>query len=65
MTAPCLGCPARRVGCHGKCWKYHQYQKALHAEREFNRKCTLTDFMNLTHEQEKKNREKRYKGGEQ
>ena len=34
MTAPCLNCPQRHLGCHGGCDKYQAYDK----ERQLIRK---------------------------
>lgn len=36
--APCLGCPDREVGCHGKCEKYQQFYEECEKIREERKK---------------------------
>ena len=32
MQVPCLDCPDRAVGCHGKCEKYKEFQAFRRSE---------------------------------
>lgn len=65
MTAPCYGCAYRQAGCHSACERYISWKKELEAEKAYSKQFAPIDAMNLTHEQEKKNLQKRYKGGNQ
>lgn len=65
MAAPCYGCAYRQAGCHSVCERYISWKKELEAEKAYSKQFAPIDAMNLTHEQEKKNRQKRYKGGNQ
>lgn len=65
MTAPCYGCAYRQTGCHSVCERYISWKKELEAEKAYSKQFAPIDAMNLTHEQEKKNRQKRHKGGNQ
>lgn len=55
----------RQAGCHSVCERYIRWKKELEAEKAYSKQFAPIDAMNLTHEQEKKNRQKRYKGGNQ
>lgn len=59
------GCAYRQAGCHSVCERYISWKKELEAEKAYSKQFAPIDAMNLTHEQEKKNRQKRYKGGNQ
>lgn len=50
---------------HDICERYISWKKELEAEKAYSKQFAPIDAMNLTHEQEKKNRQKRYKGGNQ
>lgn len=54
-----------QTGCHSVCERYISWKKELEAEKAYSKQFAPIDAMNLTHEQEKKNRQKRYKGGNQ
>lgn len=34
ITAPCLGCPDREIGCHGNCEKYISFTEENEREKE-------------------------------
>ena len=59
------GCAYRQAGCHSVCERYISWKKELEAEKAYSKQFAPIDAMNLTHEQEKKNRQKRYKRGNQ
>lgn len=65
MKQPCRNCMKRRIGCHAGCEDYADYKAELERQREYTKKFQYIDPMNQTHEQEKKNRNRRYKGGNQ
>ena len=54
-----------QAGCHSVCERYIRWKKELEAEKAYSKQFAPIDAMSLTHEQEKKNRQKRYKGGNQ
>ena len=37
MQVPCLDCPDRAVGCHGKCKRYKAWQEYKEVERAARR----------------------------
>lgn len=53
------------MGCHAGCEDYADYKAELERQREYTKKFQYIDPMNQTHEQEKKNRNRKYKGGNQ
>ena len=65
MKQPCRNCTKRHIGCHAGCKDYADYKAELEKQREYTKKFKYIDPMNQTHEQEKKNRNRRYKGGNQ
>lgn len=65
MKRPCRNCMKRHIGCHAGCKDYADYKTELEKQREYTKKFQYIDPMNQTHEQEKKNRNRRYKGGNQ
>lgn len=65
MKQPCRNCTKRNIGCHAGCKDYADYKAELEKQREYTKKFQYIDPMNQTHEQEKKNRNRRYKGGNQ
>lgn len=65
MKQPSHKCGCRRIGCHAGCEDYADYKAELERQREYTKKFQYIDPMNQTHEQEKKNRNRKYKGGNQ
>lgn len=66
MNAPCWNCKKRLEGCHSECADYKIFRCEVQAIREYERKFFASiDSMNLTHGQQVKNRNKKYKGGNQ
>ena len=65
MNQPCHKCGRRRIGCHSGCEDYSDNKAELERQREYTKKFQYIDRMNQTHEQEKKNRNRKYKGGNQ
>lgn len=65
MKQPCHKCGRRRIGCHAGCEDYAEYKAEPERQREYTKKFQYIDPMNQTHEQEKKNRNRKYKGGNQ
>lgn len=65
MKQPCHKCGRRHIGCHAGCEDYADYKAELERQREYTKKFQYIDPMNQTHEQEKKNRNRKYKGGNQ
>ena len=65
MKQPCHKCGRRRIGCYAGCEDYADYKAELERQREYTKKFQYIDHMNQTHEQEKKNRNRKYKGGNQ
>lgn len=52
MTAPCMGCSDRFIGCHSSCGKYHKY-KMLREEIENNRKKEMLPTIYIKKEVER------------
>ena len=46
-SAPCKGCPRRKLLCHGACKEYQDYQKAIEEVRQ-KRKVFHDCYMPLT-----------------
>lgn len=65
MKQPCRNCMKRHIGCHAGRKDYADYKTELEKQREYTKKFQYIDPMNQTHEQEKKNRNRKYKGGNQ
>lgn len=64
MTQPCYKCPDRCQNCHASCGKYAAFRAELDKRREYNKQFQFIDPMPHSHEMEKKNRRKKYKGGQ-
>lgn len=65
MKTPCRDCQIRATGCHGRCPAYQAYRQEIEKLHQYNEKFRYIDPMRQTHEMEKKNRQKKYKGGNQ
>lgn len=65
MTQPCYKCQDRRQNCHARCEKYTAFRAELDKQREYNKQFQFIDPMPHSHEMEKKNRRRKYKGGNQ
>lgn len=63
MTQPCYKCLDRRQNCHASCEKYAAFRAELDKWREYNKQFQPIDPMPYSHEMEKKNRRRKYKGG--
>ena len=61
MTAPCLDCPDRHDGCHGKCKKYQAFRNSrIRISRERRKSTSLNNlFVDDAHKAQKINRRKR------
>ena len=65
-STPCWKCKKRSDGCHSECADYKIFRCEVQAIREYERKFfSSIDSMNLTHGQQVKNSNKKYKGGNQ
>lgn len=62
---PCYGCDKRRLYCHASCAAYKQYRAEMDAVAAYREKYKSIDPMRVTHEMDKKNRRRKYKGGNQ
>ena len=51
--------------CHADCEKYAAFRAEIDKQREYNKQFQFIDPMPHSHEMEKKNRRKKYKGGKQ
>ena len=58
MTAPCLDCPDREMGCHSKCEKYQKYREYRHKIYEARLKNTAVGdlIVNGVYQRRKKGR---------
>lgn len=65
MKAPCYHCPDRRAGCHATCSAYKAYRAELDAFAKYMADHKPLDVMHVTHEMDKKNRRRKFKGGKQ
>lgn len=66
MNTPCWKCKKRSDGCHIECTDYKIFRCEVQAMREYERKFfAYIDGMNLNLGQQVKNRNKKYKGGNQ
>lgn len=45
MTAPCPGCPERRIGCHGGCRRYREFYKGTDERSKAERKVRMNDTL--------------------
>lgn len=65
MNAPCYGCQDRKPDCHAKCAAYKSYRAEIDAFAKYSAENKPIDAMRVTHEMDKKNRRRKYKGGNQ
>lgn len=57
IMSPCKGCTARSADCHGKCFRYKEWLKRYHHEKEIIRKQQEKDNLSfdttMTHRKKK------------